>query len=140
MAVRIMRATMKIPKTASLLRRKRRQKPSSLRSRRTSTVWVWDPSLVTASPTPSLLATQRDTRIYEGVEQVNQHVHQHHYQGDDQHRPLHGGEVPFENGLDHKPSQSRQLEDLLRHHQPTQETGDLQATGCDEGDEGVPDG
>jgi thymidine kinase len=38
MAVKIMTATMKSPKTASLLRRKRRQKPSSRRSRLDSIV------------------------------------------------------------------------------------------------------
>src|SRR5215208_1285569 len=134
-----MRTTMKSPKTASLLRRKRRQKPSSRRSRRTSIAWVWEPSLVTASLTILLLAAQRDARVYEGVKQVHQHVYQHHYQGDDQHRPLHGGVVPLENRLDHQAPQPRQLEDLLRYHQPAQETGDLQAAGGDEGDESVPD-
>src|SRR5215217_8072595 len=102
-----MRTTMKSPKTASR------------RSRRTSIAWVCDPSLVTASLTILLLAAQRDTRVYEGIEQVHQHVYQHHRQGDYQHRPLHGGVVTLENRLDHQAPQPRQLEDLLRHHQPT---------------------
>src|SRR5215216_5534768 len=102
-----MRTTMKSPKTASLLRRKRRQKSSSRRSRRTSIAWVCDPSLVTASLTILFLAAQRDTRVYDSVQQVHQHV------------PLHGGVVTLENRLDHQAPQPRQLEDLLRHHQPT---------------------
>src|SRR5215217_4471553 len=110
-------ATMKSPKTASLLRRKRRQKPSSRRSWRGSTVRVWAPSLV-GLRSPLLLAAHRDARVYDGVEQVHHHVHQHDYQRDDQHRPLYGGEVTLEDRLDHEASEARQLEDLLRDDEP----------------------